>query len=82
MRGCWLGEREGKPITHTTFRAKSRTHEKTPALPSGMPAFSFASGGDPSGGDPSGGDQLRRNKLAPYTSADSAVIQKLVGQSV
>ncbi|KGC04540.1 hypothetical protein DM43_5423 [Burkholderia cepacia] len=27
-------------------------------------------------------DQLRRNRLAPYTSADSAVIQKLVGQSV
>jgi hypothetical protein len=68
MRACWWGEREGKPVTHATFRAK----EKTPALPSGTPAFLFASGGD----------QLRRNKLTPYTSADSAVIQKLVGQSV
>jgi hypothetical protein len=73
MRACWLGEREGKPVTHTTFRA----NEKTPALPSGTPAFLFASGGDPSNGD-----QLRRNRLTPYTSADSAVIQKLVGQSV
>ncbi len=27
-------------------------------------------------------DQWRRNRLAPYTSADNAVIQKLVGQSV
>lgn len=51
--------------------------KKTPALPSGTPAFSLASGGDPSSGD-----QWRRNRLAPYTSADSAVIQKLVGQSV
>ncbi len=56
---------------------QSRAHEKTPALPSGTPAFSLASGGDAPGRD-----QLRRNRLAPYTSADSAVIQKLVGQSV
>lgn len=51
---------------------RDRGHKKTPALPSGTPAFSCASGGD----------QCRRNRLAPYTSADSAVIQKLVGQSV
>ncbi|VWC50540.1 hypothetical protein BLA23254_07777 [Burkholderia lata] len=75
MRACSHAEREGKQLTHTAEHCAphDRGHmKKTPALPSGTPAFLF----------PTSGAQSRRNRLAPYTSADSAVIQKLVGQSV
>ncbi|AIO41868.1 hypothetical protein DM40_233 [Burkholderia cenocepacia] len=69
MRACWPDERV-KQVTHIS-RGEARA-KKRRRCPSGTPAFSLLPLDV----------QGRRNKLAPYTSADNAVIQKLVGQSV